>query len=229
MSTTIAGLGCGGVDVEEWRKKNRVKLYPGKVNHWVLARTLKDNPDDDDLKQTLFAVMNKWFKGSPIDPALELSSGGRAGNTDAIQIVAISRSLIDPPAVMQTRDQLPYPPIPTVTAGPVVFIHVKFAYRGRQSSMPWPVRTSPGWAGVQLQTSAQCPIDADWMLVSAGKAVEKAPPKETVSEAVKEKAAEVAKTANNDILKPLVKTVGAPLLFAGLGFGAFLAWKLTRK
>jgi hypothetical protein len=41
---------------------------------------------------------------------------------------------------------------------------VTFAYRGQQTDMPWPVRTG---AAMQLTSSAQCPIGADWVLDSA--------------------------------------------------------------
>jgi hypothetical protein len=51
--TLIGDLGCPGVDVDEWRKRNRVPLFPGKVNRWVLVRTTRDNPTPEDLKNTL--------------------------------------------------------------------------------------------------------------------------------------------------------------------------------
>ncbi len=221
----IGDLGCSGVDLDEWRSHNRVRLYPGKINHWIVARTLKDTPTPDDVKQTLYAVMNKWFKGSPIDPSIELEDGGRAGATDGISVVAASKERLSVPNQTQLRSALTYPPIPTITAkAPVVYIHVRFNYRGLAESLPWPVRTSPGWAGVQLASSAECPIDADWMLISAGKATEKAPPKKTVPEAMHKGAAEVAEKSGEVIMN----IVGTPLIVAGVAFGLYAAWKVTK-
>ncbi len=46
--TTVGDVGCQGVDVDDWRKRNRVPLFPGKVNRWVLIRTTRDDPTPDD-------------------------------------------------------------------------------------------------------------------------------------------------------------------------------------
>ena len=54
--TLFGDLGCPGVDVDEWRKQNRVPLFPGKVNRWVLVRTTLQVGTDAQMQDALDVI-----------------------------------------------------------------------------------------------------------------------------------------------------------------------------
>ena len=89
--TTFGDLGCPNLDVDKWRAENRVPLFPGKVNRWILVRTLRDNPTPDDLKSTLAATFMKWFEGTTLDPALVFHDTTRSATADLIKLERVSK------------------------------------------------------------------------------------------------------------------------------------------
>ena len=88
MADRIGDLGCPGVDLGEWKRNNQIPLYPGKMNTWVLVRTLRDSPDSEALMGSVWAVFNQWFEGDPFDPIftdlLSDEMGDHIGPTDHI-------------------------------------------------------------------------------------------------------------------------------------------------
>lgn len=225
----IGDLGCAGIDVEKWRSNNRAPLYPGKMNRWLLVRTLRDNPDEEDVRLTLLAVFNKWFEGSPIDPVLT-SGGGAPGPVDNISIVRSSRAAFQLADVVRRREDLST--LPTVNAsGGVFYLEVHFACRALAKDMPWPVRTAPGVFGVQLASSSECPLNTDWMLSEVGKPTTEAPPERPLVDVLAGKTGEVlrdvgegAASATQSLLSPLFW----PLVLGGAAFGAYV-WVTSRR
>src|SRR5690242_5351690 len=209
--TTIGDLGCPGIDVDKWREANRAPLFPGKVNRWVLARTTRDNPTPDDLRRTLAATFVKWFEGTPVDPVLSTHGTTRSGAADLIRLERASTGALFFPHTAKRREDLAGP-LPLLKSGGIVYLEVSFAYRGLVHDMPWPVRT--GTTFVQLQSSAQCPIDADWILDSVAVPGEDAPPKQSSSE----KAGDVISETTRDASSSLLGALWLPLtvLVAGL-------------
>lgn len=211
--TQPASLGCPGVDVDAWEKANRVKLFPGTWNHWLLARTKRDNPSGkDDIERTLRAVMGKWFSGTPLDPLLTFGGTTRSGAADLIELVAFGDTLSRPGEVqnMQRREDLPLSPPPTVEGAPVL-VHARFAYRGAAPDLPWPVRK-----GGSVLSSTRCPVNADWILLKAW--TEGEAPREMGTD---EKAgAAVAETTN-----AAGRVVGLGLTLGALGVLAYLAFR----
>jgi len=159
---TVGDLGCPGVDVEKWRNDNRAPLFPGKINRWLLVRTTRDDPTPDDLKNTLAATFERWFSGTPLDPAFPFDGTTRSAAADLIRLERVSTERLSLAQPARRFEELPGL-LPSVAPGGVVWLEVTFAYRGQQLSMPWPVRTG---AAVQLQSQADCPVGADWMLAS---------------------------------------------------------------
>jgi hypothetical protein len=210
--TLIGDLGCPGVDVDEWRKRNRVPLFPGKVNRWVLVRTTRDNPTPEDLKNTLAAVFVKWFEGTVLDPALVFKGTTRSSTADLIKLERVSKDRLSLDNPARRREELPGIG-PTVAPGDLVWLEVSFAYRGQQTDMPWPVRTG---AAMQLTSSAQCPVGADWMLDAAQTPTMDAPPEQTPAE----KAGEVVNNAAAGVAGGLLSLLWLPL--AALGAVALL-------
>ncbi|MES1174939.1 MAG: hypothetical protein ABUL62_11495 [Myxococcales bacterium] len=216
--TSFGDLGCPGVDVDEWRKQNRVPLFPGKVNRWVLVRTTRDNPTPDDLKNTLAAVFVKWFEGTVLDPALVFKGTTRSATADLIKLERISKDRLSLDNPARRREELPGVS-PSVAPGEVVWLEVTFAYRGQQTDMPWPVRTG---AAMQLTSSAQCPIGADWMLDAAQTPTMDAPREQTSGD----KAGEVVSNAADTVASGLFNLLWLPL--AALGAVALLVWQARR-
>ena len=216
--TLFGDLGCPGVDVDEWRKLNRVPLFPGKVNRWVLVRTTRDNPTPDDLKNTLAAVFVKWFEGTVLDPAVPFKGTTRSSTADLIKLERVSKDRLSLDSPARRREELPGLG-PTVAPGDVVWLEVTFAYRGQQTDMPWPVRTG---AAMQLTSSAQCPVGADWMLDAAQTPTLNAPPEQASSE----KAGEVLSNAADAVTGSLFNLLWLPL--AALGAVAVLVWQARR-
>jgi hypothetical protein len=85
--------------------------------------------------------------------------------------------------------------------------------------MPWPVRTS---AMVQLESSAQCPLDADWILDSAAVPAEMAPPEMSSAEKLGDVVVEKGKQVKDSLLREL----WIPLAIAG---GVLLVLALGRR
>jgi hypothetical protein len=219
----VGDLGCAGIDVEKWRAENRVPLFPNKMNRWLLVRTLRDRPDPDDVKHTLLAVFNKWFEGSPIDPVLS-SSGGAPGPVDNVVIVKSSNSPFSLSDVAKRRESLSTLPTANGSHG-LLYLEVHFAYRALTSSMPWPVRTAPGLIGVGLASSAECPINADWMLLEAGKPLVQAPPEVPMTSVLAGKTGEVLKVAAETAAgaaESLLAPLFWPLVIGGAAFGAYV-------
>lgn len=216
--TTVGDLGCQGVDVHDWRKRNRVPLFPGKVNRWLLIRTTRDDPTPDDLKNTLAAVFSKWFEGTVLDPALVFKGTTRSATADLIKLENVSKDRLSLANPARRREDLPGVS-PTVAPGNVVWLEVTFAYRGRQTDMPWPVRTG---AAMQLTSSAQCPIGADWVLDSAQTPTENAAPEQSSGE----KAEEVVSDTADTVTSGLFSLLWVPL--AAIGVAAVLALRARR-
>jgi len=212
--TTIGDLGCPGVDVEEWRRTNRVPLFPGKVNRWILVRTLRDDPTPDDLRNTLAAVFVKWFEGTLLDPALPFHDTTRSATADLIKLERVSKERLMFPRVARRRDDLSGMP-PLLRSGPHVWLEVSFAYRGQQLDMPWPVRTG---AMIQLESSAQCPYNADWILDSTAVPAEDAPAELSsggkLAELLGEKGRQIKQGLWGELWIPLVIAGSGLLLFA---------------
>ena len=210
--TLVGDLGCPGVDVDDWRVRNRVPLFPGKVNRWVLVRTTRDDPTPDDLKNTLAAVFVKWFEGTVLDPALVFKGTTRSATADLIKLEKVSKDRLSFDQPARRREELPGVG-PTVAPGNLVWLQVSFSYRGQQKDMPWPVRTG---AAVQLTSSAQCPIGADWMLDSVQTPTEDAPPERSSGD----KAGEVVSETASSVASGLFSLLWLPL--AALGIAAVL-------
>ncbi|HWA70698.1 MAG TPA: hypothetical protein VG937_00115 [Polyangiaceae bacterium] len=210
----VGDLGCPDIDVDNWRLENRVPLFRSKVNRWILVRTLRDDPSPDDLKNTLAATFMKWFSGTTLDPALTFHGTTRSATADLIKLERVSKERLSFAQTARRREDLPGV-TPRLRTGEYVWLEVSFAYRGEQADMPWPVRTG---AVVQLQSSAQCPVDADWILDSVAQPTEDAPPELSSSG----KAWEVISNTATDMSTGALKLLWLPLTVVGAGLLLFL-------
>lgn len=126
-----------------------------------------------------------------------------------IKLERVSRERLSFPLSARRREELPGL-LPTVRPGDIVWIEVSFAYRGQVPDMPWPVRTG---AAAQLQSSANCPVDADWILDSAAVPTVDAPPEKSSTE----KAGDAITDTAQNVGGGLVKVLWIPLAIVGVG------------
>lgn len=209
----IGDLGCLGIDVEKWLKDNRAPLFPGQVNRWLLARTLRDSPTDSTVKNSLLESMARWFPGSwmtdpRLTPWLETSEGGRAEGLDGIRIINASkdgRSTFE--NVVRSREQCTI--VPTVEGSKgVIYVEVVFNYRSQVDNVAWPIDVLHGvfTDPVPLLSLQSCPDKADWMLVAVGVPAGPAgEPKSTAtiaSELIFKPLGDVTETAISTLLRP---------------------------
>lgn len=214
-------------DLEQWQLKNRAPLFSGKKNTWILARTLRDNPTEKDVKETLLFCLVKWFEGNGVDVLLSSKSGDIVSNgVDGIKVKTVSKTRPTLKSTAARRENLPYGPIPTVNGqGGVAYVEVEFNYRASLESLPWPVRTAPGLIGMQLKSSAEHPIDADWILLEVGKPEEPSAKPPTGGEIVLESALKPAAEAVKMTAQELIGDLWLPLIIGG----AIGAWWLLKK
>lgn len=211
--------GCPGVDVETWQAKNRIKVYPGQWNVWVLYRTLGDNASFDDIVKSGFSVMDQFFP-----------SNEKYGTVDHVTVIPLWNYDKPPPeaatnlydeAVEQKavahltraerREDLESPPM--LKSGAWAKLLVKFVYRGSAKTMPWPAHTDQMY-------EPWCPTDADWIADVAYRPDTTLPvPAEPTFGQKVEDAAKKAK----EYLTPDTSTVVAGLALAA-GFVAIIAW-----
>jgi hypothetical protein len=218
-------------NVEEWKAANKAPLFPGVWNRWLLARTGRDNPDDKTLRDTLAAVMTRWFPNGDWGraevlvtytvPAGSARSGQvttSAGVADLIHVVKVWRGQKFPPVLpaVKRREQLTV--LPTLRSGyDDVYMLIEFVYRGTAREMPWPVYRA---ADSIFTYSGWCPIEADWMLVQALQpdVTEKPPSPLTPGEKV---------VTNVQSYVPTIAVVGGLVVIAA-ALGAFASYKITR-
>lgn len=172
------------VDPALWGKANRVRLFPEKVNQWVLGRTLVDSPTRQSVEDTTMAVLRRWFG----DSGIGFLTGEASDAVDAIQIVDVAYERPIPRASDERRETLD--PVPTLAPSPggYLYVTVRFNYRGLERDMPWPVWTAPRPFEPSFTLAARrCPFGADWMLEQAttprpGEPLEPVPEEKTIWE-----------------------------------------------
>jgi hypothetical protein len=164
-------------------------------------------------------VFVKWFEGTVLDPALVFKGTTRSATADLIKLEKVSKERLSLDRVARAREQLPGVG-PTVAPGEVVWLEVSFSYRGQQTDMPWPVRTG---AAMQLTSSAECPIGADWMLDSMQTPTEDAPPEKSPGD----KAGEVVSQAANSAVSGLFSLLWLPL--AALAIAGVLVFRERKQ
>lgn len=202
-------------DAAAWGAANRVVLYPNKVQTWVLARAVdRDLPGDLELRKMARAVMAKWFSDAP---TTDISD--RSGQAAEIEVGAVSVSPIPLATTLQSWSKLPGP-APLLKAGKVMYVPVRFVWRSQsETSRPWPTwRVNWGFGG-------PCPVEADWMLYSAGtdeRALPNAPPEAALPAAPPEKSigeeAEQLLQQSGPAMVNAIDLVGVGLLVIGIGY-----------
>ncbi len=153
------------VETEDFQRMCRVQVFPGQWNTWLLYRTLRDDPNLDEIELTAKAVIARAL-GAKGPAAL-----GGLGFHHVEVIVgeptaggAVPESIPDPfgprQRVQSLRESCPGVPA-SLTPGAYIPVMVRFVYKGAPIDRPWLARkVLPG--GVAIW----CPTKADWLLDS---------------------------------------------------------------
>jgi hypothetical protein len=236
----FGALGCGadvGFDLAKFQATQRAPLFTNQWNRWVLARTTRDNPDDDTVRRTLIAVFKKWSSAYDLEwgPAEVLgdwtiTDGPRAGHLthrighfDLIDVQKIDRSKDAPMLPLAQVAPMPPPsklratrgsvdPLPMLSTSTAIWVVVDFVYRGSGQSMPWPIWNDASW-------QHGCPWGADWIAWDISRPLTEAAP--TAKTAAGKAGATVEK-----LVPPIA--LGGLALAAAAAIGAVLALRAMK-
>jgi hypothetical protein len=118
----------------EFQRVNRCPLWRGRLNRWILRRTLIGRPTDADILRGTSSALEIWF-----DRAWPWGVPELAGNVRALarrrplelvgQLGASARLLV---------------PAPTMAGDSFASVSVEFLYCGAANDMAWPVLGADG-------------------------------------------------------------------------------------
>lgn len=161
LNGTLGDLTCPDVDVDEWKKTHRVRLYPEQRHRWLFAvnSTGQTATEIRALFETTTFPFNpvflRWFSWVALNPG-DLT--GTSGKIDNVKVLAFGAKsdMIEAASkaglgIAQRAEDM----LPLSVREPKVYVLVEFDYRSVESSMPWPV-----YNNLTLK-SKWCPIDAD--------------------------------------------------------------------
>lgn len=128
---------------------NRCPLFPGRLNRWVLRRTLRGRPTDAEILQGAGDVLARWFS-----PALGWGAEVLIAHVRAVA----RRKALELSGELAAAAQA-CSPAPLMLGDSFASVAVDFLYFGRAPNMPWPVLDQAGeWL----------PLDCVWALELAG-------------------------------------------------------------
>ena len=250
----VGDLGCSGVNVDEWKRQNRVKLYPGERHRWLLAiSTAKSTSgllgsdlstmSEDELRTNIEggvangSIFGKWFEkiaGIPLSGEFTGTSGKidnlrmlAFGSKETMLAVAEKSGLVAEARADDTKN-------PTVDVpAPKVYALVEFIYRSVQDSMPWPVYNDLVLANKWCPLGAQVALSVAFRQSKDSKDV----PKET---SLLNPSTFIPGVPSTDDIAAAAKSLGAGIgsaakgigegvLYLGLGIAALAAVVMIKK
>lgn len=122
------------MDVAAFGDSNRCPLWRGRLNRWVLRRTLLGRPSDDEILRGVSDALAVWFDPSKLWGVPQL-----VGN---VRRMRRRRPLELDGEVAATTDLLSSSP--TMLGDSFASLSVEFLYFGQCVDMPWPVLDSFG-------------------------------------------------------------------------------------
>jgi len=113
----------------EFQRINRCPLWRGRLNRWILRRSLHDRPSDDLILQGVAEALGQWF-----DRSLPWGVSQLPGN---VRGLARRRPLELVGELGATAALLA--PVPTMAGDSFASVALDFLYLGQADDMPWPV------------------------------------------------------------------------------------------
>jgi hypothetical protein len=118
-----------GRDAADFQRINRCPLWRGRLNRWILRRTLHDKPTDAAILHGTSEALGRWFDGDLPWGVKQLTGNVRAlARRRPLELVgelgASARLLA---------------PAPTMAGDTFASVSVEFLYLGAADDMAWPV------------------------------------------------------------------------------------------
>ena len=113
---------------------NRCPLWRGRLNRWILRRTLLGNPSDAEILRGAGEALGCWF-----DRGLPWGVAELTGNVRGLA----RRRPLELVGELGASARL-LAPAPTMAGDSFASVAVEFFYFGRATDMPWPVLGSDG-------------------------------------------------------------------------------------
>lgn len=132
-----------------WRCVHRAPLYAGRVQHWILRRTIADRADNATIARGVQDAIATWF-------AMDHAWGGEVLGT--LERIARRRTLGLACPVVASATELDS--APTIAGDRFASVRLSFLYLGTARDMPWPVLDASG---------AWQPHDCVWALDLVGR------------------------------------------------------------
>jgi len=136
----VSGFFSCDTNAEEFSKDHRAKLYPDKIQRWIVAVDAKD-----DLNSVM-RITTLWLGHQT--PGLD------AGKIRGFEVTGFTRQLMDLRGAETTLQMVSNIPTPSGR----VYAGVKFLYTGSETSLPWPL-LAPGFV-------VRCAEDAQNILLA---------------------------------------------------------------
>ena len=141
--------GCVGSSSAEFIRINRCPLWRGRLNRWILRRTLLDRPSDAEILRGFGQALGCWF-----DQGLPWGVSQITGNVRAL----VRRRPLDLVGELGASARL-LAPAPTMAGDSFASVAGEFLYLGEADQMPWPVLGAQGgWE----------PFDCRWAVELVG-------------------------------------------------------------
>lgn len=140
VKTSPRGVGPAasvGSGAAEFQQINRCPLWRGRLNRWILRRSLQGNPSEAEILKGTRAALERWFaRDLPwgVDQLLgSVRAIARRRPLELVGELGASARLLAP--------------APTMAGDSFASVSVEFLYFGEASNMPWPVLDREGcWA-----------------------------------------------------------------------------------
>jgi len=120
--------------VAEFQRINRCPLWRGRLNRWILRRTLRGNPSDAEILRGTADALGSWFDG-----ALPWGVATLAGSVRAIA----RRRTLELVGELGASARLCVP-APTMAGDSFASVSLEFLYLGPANDMAWPVLSAGG-------------------------------------------------------------------------------------
>lgn len=130
----------------DFHRINRCPLWRGRLNRWVLRRTLDDRPTDAAILQGVGEALGRWF-----DRGLPWGVNQFTGNVRGLA----RRRPLGLVGELGSSARL-LSPAPTMAGDSFASVSLEFLYLGEADDMPWPVLGPGGlWEPFDCQWAAE--------------------------------------------------------------------------
>lgn len=167
---SVGDLGCGGVDVAAWRESNRVPVYPGQYQRWVITAILPDGTGESDARNACLEFLWEQFGESyhVYTPVLAAGTYRVGERVDLLRVSSIGAVPITIPSADRARRAQDLPEPPTLAGNHVTYFDVMFVWRGTERDVPWPTWSGGVLFGQSITDAIKyCPTGTSWMLYQA--------------------------------------------------------------